>query len=151
GARHGRRYRRGSRQSGRGHRGDAKARFRDDRRKCRQATLTSAAVDGTAKRKGRSARALGLAANRRIIGVRAQSSGPGERSAWFAGFSCFPMAEAPHLSGRIGRFQLFALGFGSIIGSAWVVILNRWLAEAGPVGAILGFVAGGIAVVCIGA
>lgn len=61
------------------------------------------------------------------------------------------MAEVKHLAGRIGRFQLFALGFGSIIGSAWVVILNRWLAEAGPMGAVLGFVAGGIAVVCIGA
>lgn len=61
------------------------------------------------------------------------------------------MAEGQRLAGRIGRFQLFALGFGSIIGSAWVVILNRWFAEAGPMGAVLGFVAGGIAVVCIGA
>lgn len=61
------------------------------------------------------------------------------------------MAEVRRLAGRIGRFQLFALGFGSIIGSAWVVILNRWFAEAGPMGAVLGFVAGGIAVVCIGA
>lgn len=60
----------------------------------------------------------------------------------------------PHvakLKGEIGRFQLFALGFGSIIGSAWVVILNQWLSAGGPGGAVLGFVAGGIVVLAIGA
>ncbi|HMH65369.1 MAG TPA: APC family permease [Rhizomicrobium sp.] len=57
----------------------------------------------------------------------------------------------PALKGDIGRFQLFAFGFGSIIGSAWCVLVGSWLASAGPGGAVLGFVAGGIVVACIGA
>jgi amino acid transporter len=64
------------------------------------------------------------------------------------------MAKAvptPALKGNIGRFQLFAFGFGSIIGSAWCVLVGSWLASAGPGGALIGFVAGGIVVACIGA
>ena len=57
----------------------------------------------------------------------------------------------PALKGDIGRFQLFAFGFGSIIGSAWCVLVGGWLAAAGPGGAVIGFVAGGIVVACIGA
>lgn len=59
--------------------------------------------------------------------------------------------EVPALKGDIGRFQLFAFGFGSIIGSAWCVLVGGWLASAGPGGAVIGFVAGGIVVACIGA
>lgn len=58
---------------------------------------------------------------------------------------------APTLKGNIGRFQLFAFGFGSIIGSAWCVLVGSWLESAGPGGALIGFVAGGIVVACIGA
>ncbi len=58
---------------------------------------------------------------------------------------------APTLKGNIGRFQLFAFGFGSIIGSAWCVLAGSWLASAGPGGAVVGFVAGGIVIACIGA
>lgn len=62
-----------------------------------------------------------------------------------------PSPVVPALKGDIGRFQLFAFGFGSIIGSAWCVLVGGWLASAGPGGAVLGFVAGGIVVACIGA
>ena len=55
------------------------------------------------------------------------------------------------LKGNIGRFQMFAFGFGSIIGSAWCVLVGSWLASAGPGGAVVGFLAGGIVVCCIGA
>jgi len=55
------------------------------------------------------------------------------------------------LQGRIGRFQLFALGFGPIIGSAWVVILGHWLGSAGPGGAVIGFLAGTAVMLCIAA
>ena len=62
------------------------------------------------------------------------------------------MASAvPALKGNIGRFQLFAFGFGSIIGSAWCVLVGGWLASAGPGGAVIGFLAGGIVIACIGA
>jgi amino acid transporter len=55
------------------------------------------------------------------------------------------------LKGDIGRFQMFAFGFGSIIGSAWCVLVGEWLSIAGPGGAALGFFAGGIVIACIGA
>ncbi len=55
------------------------------------------------------------------------------------------------LRGEIGPVQLFALGFGPIVGSAWVVILGDWLGAGGPGGAILGFIAGALIMVAIGA
>lgn len=61
------------------------------------------------------------------------------------------MSEAPRLQGRIGRFQYLALGFGTMIGSAWVILLGDWLGKAGPGGAVLGFLAGGIVVMLVGA
>jgi len=55
-------------------------------------------------------------------------------------------AGPPHPQPRrtIGRFQFFALGFGSIIGSGWLVVLGDWLQAAGPGGAMLAFLAGGL-------
>jgi APA family basic amino acid/polyamine antiporter len=61
------------------------------------------------------------------------------------------MTDAPRLRGNIGRFQYLALGFGTMIGSAWVILLGDWLGKAGPGGAVLGFVAGGVVVVLVGA
>ncbi|RYE04311.1 MAG: APC family permease [Sphingomonadales bacterium] len=52
-------------------------------------------------------------------------------------------------SANLGRFQIFAFGFGSIVGSAWCVLVGIWLGQAGPGGAVLGFVTGGIIVACI--
>jgi amino acid transporter len=46
---------------------------------------------------------------------------------------------------------MFAFGFGSIIGSAWCVLVGSWLASSGPGGAVIGFLAGGVVVCCIGA
>lgn len=57
-------------------------------------------------------------------------------------------ASAPELRKTIGRFQYFALGFGTIIGSAWVVVLGDWLRIAGPAGSVAGFLAGG-ALMCL--
>ncbi|MFO1248170.1 MAG: APC family permease [Alphaproteobacteria bacterium] len=59
--------------------------------------------------------------------------------------------SAPALRGNIGRFQLFAFGFGSIIGSSWCVLAGSWIGSAGPGGAFIGFALGGIVVACIGA
>lgn len=55
------------------------------------------------------------------------------------------------LRGEIGPFQYLALGFGTIIGSAWVILLGTWLTEAGPGGAIVGFVCAGVVMMLIGA
>jgi basic amino acid/polyamine antiporter, APA family len=59
--------------------------------------------------------------------------------------------SAPQLRGDIGRFQYLALGFGTMIGSAWVILLGDWLGKAGPGGAVLGFLAGGVVIVLVGA
>lgn len=53
-------------------------------------------------------------------------------------------AQAVTLRRSIGRFGYFALAFGTIIGSAWLVVLGDWLHAAGPGGAMLGFLAGGV-------
>jgi basic amino acid/polyamine antiporter, APA family len=59
--------------------------------------------------------------------------------------------ERSALRGQIGPFQYLALGFGTIIGSAWVILLGTWLTEAGPGGAIVGFACAGIVMMLIGA
>lgn len=54
------------------------------------------------------------------------------------------------LRGQIGVFQYFALGFGTMIGSAWIVLLGGWLSTAGPGGTVLGFLAGGLVMMIVG-
>lgn len=61
------------------------------------------------------------------------------------------MTASARLEGHIGPFQYLALGFGTMIGSAWVILLGDWLGEAGPGGAVLGFLCGGVVVMAIGA
>lgn len=60
-------------------------------------------------------------------------------------------APARALRRVIGRPQFFALAFGTIIGSAWLVVLNEWLSTAAPGGAILAFLAGGAAMTLMAA
>ncbi len=48
------------------------------------------------------------------------------------------------LAKTIGTGGFFALSFGSIVGSGWVLVLGEWLKAAGPGGAIIGFAAGGL-------
>jgi amino acid transporter len=43
--------------------------------------------------------------------------------------------------------EYFALAFGSIIGVGWLVLIDDWLTAGGPVGAILAFLVGGLALV----
>ena len=54
------------------------------------------------------------------------------------------------LQRSIGAAQFFTLSFGCIIGVGWVVALPAWLAQAGPGGAALAFVAGGLAMMLVG-
>ena len=61
-----------------------------------------------------------------------------------------PAPERQTLRPSIGRAGFFALAFGSMIGVAWVTMLGKWLTTAGPMGAVLGFAAGGLLMVCIG-
>ena len=59
-------------------------------------------------------------------------------------------SEPRQLSKDIGASQFFTLAFGSIIGVGWVVALSSWLSQAGPLGAVLGFVGGGVLMMLIG-
>ncbi len=60
---------------------------------------------------------------------------PGKRKA---------LARAMTLKNYVG------LGLGSIIGVGWVVVAGDWLIRGGPLGAILGFILGGLLLMVIG-
>ncbi len=44
----------------------------------------------------------------------------------------------------------FALAFGTMVGVGWLVLMDDWLGRGGPLGAILGFVLGGILLLPVG-
>ncbi len=50
----------------------------------------------------------------------------------------------------INRRQVFALAFGAMIGWSWVALTGVWIINAGSVGAMLAFVAGGASLVFVG-
>jgi amino acid transporter len=47
----------------------------------------------------------------------------------------------------MGGTEYFTLAFGSIVGVGWMVVLEDWFRRGGPVGAMLGFLVGGAALV----
>ncbi len=49
----------------------------------------------------------------------------------------------------LGPFQLFTIAFGAAIGVGWIVVLGEWLNQAGPLGIVLGFVAGGTVIALV--
>ena len=51
----------------------------------------------------------------------------------------------------IGPVQFAIFGFGSIVGTGWVVLLGGWLLHAAPGGAILGIILAGAAMALIAA
>src|SRR6266849_1386995 len=44
----------------------------------------------------------------------------------------------------------FALAFGTMIGTGWLILMDDWLGRGGPLGAILGFVIGGVLLLPVG-
>jgi amino acid transporter len=55
------------------------------------------------------------------------------------------------LQNAISPSQFLVLGFGSIVGTGWVVLLGGWLKQAGPGGAVVGIALGGAAMMLIAA
>jgi len=52
---------------------------------------------------------------------------------------------------RVMTFKNYVgLGVGSIIGVGWVVVAGDWLVRGGPLGAILGFIIGGLLLIFVG-
>jgi APA family basic amino acid/polyamine antiporter len=54
------------------------------------------------------------------------------------------------LARKLRLMDYFALGFGVTVGSAWLVIMDDLLQRGGALGAVLGFAAGGLALLPIG-
>ena len=50
----------------------------------------------------------------------------------------------PTLARKLSLWNYFALGFGTMVGTGWVVLMDDWLGRGGPFGAMLGFALGGI-------
>jgi basic amino acid/polyamine antiporter, APA family len=54
------------------------------------------------------------------------------------------------LARKLSLWNYFALGFGTMIGTGWVVLMDDWLARGGPLGAMLGYAIGGILLLPVG-
>ncbi len=57
-----------------------------------------------------------------------------------------PMTD---LARKLRTLDYFTLGFGTMVGVGWLVIMDDWLERGGPLGAILGFAIGGAALLPI--
>src|SRR6202140_4939860 len=55
-----------------------------------------------------------------------------------------------NLARKLRLVDYFALGFGTMVGTAWLVVMDDILQRGGPVGAILGFTAGALMLLPIG-
>jgi amino acid transporter len=56
----------------------------------------------------------------------------------------------PSLARKLSLWNYFALGFGTMVGTGWVVLMDDWLGRGGPLGAMLGFALGGILLLPVG-
>ncbi|MGB8473105.1 MAG: APC family permease [Candidatus Acidiferrum sp.] len=56
----------------------------------------------------------------------------------------------PALARKLRLHDYFALAFGTMIGTGWLVLMDDWLGRGGPVGAALGFAIGGILLLPVG-
>lgn len=54
------------------------------------------------------------------------------------------------LARKLKLHDYFALAFGTMIGTGWLVLMDDWLGRGGPLGAILGFVFGGLILLPVG-
>lgn len=56
----------------------------------------------------------------------------------------------PKLARKLRLHDYFALAFGTMIGTGWLVLMDDWLGRGGPLGAALGFAVGGLLLLPIG-
>jgi basic amino acid/polyamine antiporter, APA family len=59
-------------------------------------------------------------------------------------------ASAPHLARQLRLTDYFTLGWGTMVGVGWLVVMDDWLLRGGSLGAILGFALGGALLLPIG-
>ena len=56
----------------------------------------------------------------------------------------------PQLARKLRVIDYFTLGWGTMVGVGWLVVMDDWLLRGGPLGGILGFVLGGALLLPIG-
>jgi APA family basic amino acid/polyamine antiporter len=56
----------------------------------------------------------------------------------------------PTLARKLTLANYFALGFGAMVGTGWVVMMGDWLSRGGPGGAMLAFALGGVLLLPVG-
>jgi len=56
----------------------------------------------------------------------------------------------PELARKLGLWNYFALGFGTMIGTGWVVLMDDWLSRGGPFGAMWAYAIGGVLLLPVG-
>ena len=54
------------------------------------------------------------------------------------------------LARKLRLVDYFSLGFGTMVGVGWLVLMDDWLARGGPAGAILAYAIGGMALLPVG-
>src|SRR5215467_12736440 len=54
------------------------------------------------------------------------------------------------LARKLRVIDYFALGWGTMIGAGWLVLMDDWLVRGGALGGILGFTIGGLLLLPIG-
>jgi basic amino acid/polyamine antiporter, APA family len=55
-----------------------------------------------------------------------------------------------HLARQLRFTDYFTLGWGTMVGVGWLVVMDDWLLRGGALGALLGFVIGGALLLPIG-
>jgi len=55
-----------------------------------------------------------------------------------------------HLARKLRIIDYFSLGWGTMVGVGWLVVMDDWLTRGGPMGGILGFAIGGLFLLPIG-
>ena len=56
----------------------------------------------------------------------------------------------PQLARKLGATDYFTLGWGTMVGVGWLVVMDDWLSRGGSLGALLGFAIGGAVLFPIG-
>ena len=54
------------------------------------------------------------------------------------------------LARKLCLADFFSLGFGTMVGVGWLVVMDDWLSRGGPLGVVLAFLIGGLALLPIG-
>ncbi len=54
------------------------------------------------------------------------------------------------LARKLRTIDYFTLGFGTMVGVGWLILMDDWLTRGGPMGAVIGFLLGGVILLPIG-